>query len=183
VATIALRILNISDIGRWLNLTAIISIVGRSNSGKTTFLKELIPEMKQRGYKIATIKHNPHDFEIDKPGKDSWEHRQAGAERVIVSSKHKLAMVRELNQEVDLDDIINNYIDDEVDLIITEGYKSSNKPKVEVFRAMKVSKPLFSLENDDILAIVENKENDEEKFATKEVKRIADLIEEQVVNN
>lgn len=160
----------------------IVSIVGSSGSGKTTFLQQLIPEMKDRGYKVAIIKHTYHDFEIDKPSEDSWKHRQAGAETVILSSQNRLAMIKELEQEENLDEIVSNYLNDnEIDLIITEGYKSGNKRKIEIYR--QGSEPLFAMDETDVLAIIENQENEEAKFAVSQINKVADLIEDKIVNN
>ncbi|NLW07600.1 MAG: molybdopterin-guanine dinucleotide biosynthesis protein B [Clostridia bacterium] len=114
-------------------MSPIVSVVGRSNSGKTTLVVKLLRELKQRGYRVATIKHSDHDFEIDRPGKDTWGHYEAGADIVVISTPAKMAMIERLDAEIPLDRIaarLNN-----VDLIITEGYKHGNKPKIEVHRA------------------------------------------------
>ncbi|MCK8825595.1 molybdopterin-guanine dinucleotide biosynthesis protein B [Fuchsiella alkaliacetigena] len=155
----------------------VVSIVGNSNSGKTTFIEQLIPELKSRGYRIATIKHDAHKFQIDTPGKDSWRHRQAGAETVVLSSRNKLAMIRELEREVDLDKILSNYINSEVDLVITEGYKTGDKAKIEIFRPAEYEQPLFSETDEQILTIVRN----EEEFSAQQLDEVADLIEEQII--
>ena len=110
----------------------VISVVGWSNTGKTTLICKLIPELKKRGYKTATIKHHGKSFEIDRPGKDTWLHRQAGAVISAISSPERFALVRELEEERPLEEIIKDIRG--VDLIITEGYKFGDKPKLEVFR-------------------------------------------------
>lgn len=121
----------------------VVSVVGSSNAGKTTLVVKLLAELKLRGYKVATVKHDVHGFDIDVPGKDTWRHAQAGADTVILSSPLKIATIRNVEQEVSLDDIIAGVSG--VDLILTEGYKRANKPKIEVFRAETcrelVSKP------------------------------------------
>ncbi|MCU0489929.1 MAG: molybdopterin-guanine dinucleotide biosynthesis protein B, partial [Anaerolineales bacterium] len=72
----------------------ILSIIGKSNSGKTTLLEKLIPELRQRGYRVATIKHHAHaGFEIDQPGKDTWRHAQAGSQVVVITAPDKLALI------------------------------------------------------------------------------------------
>ena len=83
----------------------IVSIVGKSDAGKTTLLEKLIPELKRRGYRVATIKHDAHQFEIDHPGKDSYRHFHAGADWTIIGSPAKLALVRRLERELSLDEI------------------------------------------------------------------------------
>lgn len=113
----------------------IISIVGKSDSGKTTLIEKLLVEFKSRGLKIATIKHDIHGFQMDKVGKDTWRHRKAGADSVIISSPQKLALIMELRQEKTLDELARMLTKEGIDLILTEGYKSKNKPKLEVYRS------------------------------------------------
>lgn len=108
----------------------IVSIVGKSGSGKTTLLEKLIAELKLRGYRVATVKHILHDVEIDTPGKDSWRHAQAGSDQVVISSPHKLALIKRLEEEMTLEEIAELLAD--VDVILTEGYKRGDKPKIEV---------------------------------------------------
>lgn len=110
----------------------IVSLVGKSGVGKTTVLERLIPEMKRRGYRVGTIKHDTHGFEVDKPGKDSWRHAQAGSDAVAISGPYKMALIRTLDAEMSVEDIAQLMGD--VDLVITEGYKRGDKPKIEVTR-------------------------------------------------
>lgn len=110
----------------------IVSMVGKSGVGKTTVLERLIHEIKRRGYRVGTIKHDTHGFEVDKPGKDSWRHAQAGSDAVVISGPRKMALIRTLDAEMSLDDIVQLMGD--VDLVITEGYKRGDKPKIEVTR-------------------------------------------------
>ena len=115
-------------------MSKVINIVGSSsNVGKTYLLEGLIKELKFRGYSIATIKHDVHGFDIDKKGKDTYKHREAGSETVIISSKNRLAMIKELKEETELNDIIKMVLDK--DIILIEGYKKSNLRKIEVFRS------------------------------------------------
>jgi molybdopterin-guanine dinucleotide biosynthesis protein B len=106
--------------------------VGKSGVGKTTALELVIREIKMRGYRVGTVKHDTHGFEIDKPGKDSWRHARAGSDAVVVSGPHKMALIRSVDEEMHLDKIIPLMGD--VDLVITEGYKRGDKPKIEVTR-------------------------------------------------
>jgi len=121
----------------------VISIVGFSDSGKTTLLEKILREGKKRGWRMATIKHDGHSFEIDRPGKDTWRHAQAGADVVVISSPQKVAILENVKTEKTLDDLIARM--PEVDIVFTEGYKRENKPKIEVFRSTVhqelVSKP------------------------------------------
>lgn len=109
----------------------IVSIVGKSDSGKTTLIEKLIPEMLQRGYKVGVIKHDAHSFDIDHPGKDSWRHKQAGAAITVISSAEKIGVVRDVDRELTLDEIASAYLTN-VDIVLTEGFKREAKPKIEV---------------------------------------------------
>ena len=113
--------------------TPIVSIVGHGNVGKTTFLVKLIRELKDRGYRVGTIKHHLHHFEVDQPGKDTWLHAQAGSDVVVISSPHKMAMIRRLDGELSLSQVLAAM--PPLDIVITEGYKRGSAPKIEVFRA------------------------------------------------
>lgn len=112
----------------------IVSVVGRSNVGKTTLLEKLIAELKRRGYRVATIKHDVHGFDIDRPGKDTWRHAQAGSDLVVIAAPDRFAMIGRTARELCLDEIVAR-LPAEVDIVLTEGYKRGNKPKIEVSRA------------------------------------------------
>lgn len=114
-------------------MAKIINVVaGCSNTGKTVLIEGLIKELKKRGKSVATIKHDVHGFDIDKEGKDTWRHRKAGAEAVIISSKKRMALIREVEEEIPLEELIDEVKD--FDFIIIEGYKKSPYKKLEVFR-------------------------------------------------
>lgn len=120
----------------------VISVVGRGNVGKTTFLEKLIRELKHRGYRLAVIKHYEREFEIDQPGKDSWRLAQAGSDVTVIAAPQKLALVRRLQSELLLDDVIATL--PPVDIVLTEGYKQANKPKIEVVRQAVTRELLFA---------------------------------------
>lgn len=128
----------------------VMSVVGKSNSGKTTLIEKLLAELKSRGYRAATVKHDVHGFDIDRPGKDTWRHAHAGAETVIISSPEKLAMIKKVDHELDLEQVLN-YITG-VDLIITEGYKRAARPKIEVFQSSR-GNGLLSSPGDGLFAV------------------------------
>lgn len=114
-------------------MAKIVNVVAScSNTGKTVLIEGLIKEIKNRGYTVATIKHDVHGFDIDKEGKDTWRHRKAGAEAVIISSKERMALIREVQEEVPLEELIKQVED--FDFIIIEGYKKSKYRKLEVYR-------------------------------------------------
>jgi molybdopterin-guanine dinucleotide biosynthesis protein B len=130
----------------------IISIVGKSDSGKTTLIEKLVPELTRRGYRIATVKHDVHGFEVDREGKDSWRHKQAGAHTVVISSPKKVALIRDVEKDLTLEEIRERLIQD-VDLILSEGYKKDVQPKIEIFRKEK-HKELLCTKKDNLIAIV-----------------------------
>jgi molybdopterin-guanine dinucleotide biosynthesis protein B len=129
------------------------SFVGRSNTGKTTVIERLIPILVRKGIKVAVIKHHHNDFEIDKPGKDTYRYKQAGAAMSILASPGKIAVVEDTENELTLEDIIARYIHD-VDLIIIEGFKREKVPKIEVFQPKEgVDTPVCE-GNEHLIAII-----------------------------
>ena len=113
----------------------VVSIVAKSGTGKTTLLEKLIAEMKRRGYRVAAIKHDAHSFDIDREGKDSWRLTQAGADTMLITSPAKVAMIKQnpIDHEPSLDETVATFCDD-VDIVLTEGFKKSKMPKIEVHR-------------------------------------------------
>ena len=111
-----------------------VSFVAKSGTGKTTLMEKVIAELKGRGYRIGVIKHDAHRFEIDYPGKDSYRLTAAGADTMLVSSPEKLALIRQHAEPPPVEELIATYFSD-VDLILTEGFKKSGLPKIEVHRA------------------------------------------------
>jgi molybdopterin-guanine dinucleotide biosynthesis protein B len=119
----------------------VIAFIGKPDSGKTTLLEKLIPELRRRGYRIGTIKHHVHTFEMDKPGKDTWRHKQAGAATVALSSPTGLGIIRDVDEDMTIEELVGRYFGD-IDLVITEGYKRLGLPKIEVFRRALHADPL-----------------------------------------
>lgn len=132
----------------------ILCFVGRSNSGKTTLIERLIPELIQAGYRVATIKHAGHGFDLDTEGKDSWRHKRAGASSVIVVSKGSLAMFADVDDDIKVEELRDRFVDRQIDLIIAEGWKSEGYPKVVVLRDQIGEVPVSP---DGLLAVVSNK--------------------------
>ena len=160
-------------------MSKVVNIVGSSsNVGKTYLLEGLIKELKVRGYSIATIKHDVHGFDIDKKGKDTYKHREAGSETVIISSKNRLAMIKELKEETELYDIIKMVLDK--DIILVEGYKKSNLRKIEVFRSGVSEKIITPKEKIIAVASDINIDIDDIIIVDREdYKKLADLIEKE----
>lgn len=113
----------------------VVSIVAKSGTGKTTLLEKLIPELKSRGYRVGAIKHDAHHFEIDHAGKDSWRLTRAGADTMLISSAEKVAMVKKNPvDEPSVDELVSAYCTD-VDIVLTEGFRRTRLPKIEVHRS------------------------------------------------
>jgi len=155
----------------------VICIVGRSQSGKTTLIEKLIPVLKNKGYRIGTIKHSHHIFDFDKSGKDSWRHKDAGADAVIVASPGKIAMVK--NDHLGSLESLLDYFSD-LDLVITEGYKGAHQPKIEVVRAARNDDALLRQDN-HLVAVVTDADLEIKLpvFGLEDIDNLADFIEEQ----
>jgi molybdopterin-guanine dinucleotide biosynthesis protein MobB len=113
--------------------TKAVSFVAKSNTGKTTLLEKVIAELKGRGLRVGVIKHDAHRFDIDHPGKDSYRLAAAGADTMLISSPEKLAIIKKHQQAPPIEELIATYFQD-VDIVLTEGFKQSGMPKVEVHR-------------------------------------------------
>jgi len=157
----------------------IISIVGKSKSGKTTLIENLVPELKRRGYRVGTIKHDVHGFQLDREGKDTWRHAQAGVDTVVISSPQKAACIKKVDEELTIDELVCQFLSD-VDIVLTEGYKRQDKPKIEVFRPETGGEPLC-VDDDALLAIVSDAKTqiDSPHFHPHDVCKLADFIIEQ----
>lgn len=160
--------------------TPALSVVGKSNTGKTTLLEKLIPELKRRGYRVAVIKHDVHGFDIDVPGKDSWRLSQAGADQVLIASPDKLAQVRRLPAELPLQEIVAQI--DGVDIILTEGYKQGSLPKIEVSRRARSRSLLCGEEELVAVATDQPFDLDVPQFHLDDVAGLADLIVRQFLD-
>ncbi len=131
----------------------VLGFAGYSGSGKTTLLEKVIPVLTEHGLKISVIKHAHHDFDIDRPGKDSFRHREAGAHEVLIASGHRWALMHELRQESEpsLEDLCARL--SPCDLVLVEGYKFSAIPKLEVHRST-TGHPLLYERDPAIVAVV-----------------------------
>ncbi len=128
----------------------IVSIAGRARVGKTTFLVKLIAELKRRGYRVGVIKHSVHEFALDKSGTDTWKHTRAGADAVAFVSPHHVSLIRQVDQEIDLQEAAAML--GAMDLILTEGYKRAHTPKIEVSRRELGTEPVCR--SHEIIALV-----------------------------
>ncbi len=154
----------------------IISIVGPSDSGKTTLITKIIPLLKEMGLKVAVVKHHAHgDFEIDKEGKDSWKIYKSGAD-VVISSSTKMAFIKRVNED-SLDYIYERYLKGDYDLVLTEGYSKAKKDRIVV---VKNPEDLEFFRHGKILAVVCDKEfeSDLKVFKSNQFGEIAKFIYE-----
>jgi len=153
----------------------LLIFAGRSDSGKTTFLEKLIPELKKRGLRVGTIKHHLGDYNIDNPGKDSWRHKKAGAEKTVISSTTQIGIVMDVDHDYRPYELLPFF--SEMDIVLVEGYKEESLPKVEVFRPDVHETPLY-LEDHNLIALITDSDLkvDVPKFAMDDVQGLADCL-------
>jgi molybdopterin-guanine dinucleotide biosynthesis protein B len=156
----------------------IVSIVGKGGVGKTTVVEKLVAELKKRGYRVATIKHSPSDFEIDREGKDTWRHAQAGSDTVAISSPQKIAIIRNVDHDHTLAELYR-YIGPDFDIIIAEGFKHDKVAKIEVHRK-KLGRGLVCTK-DELLAVAtdEKLKLDVPQYGLEDAGGLVDLIEKR----
>ncbi len=137
----------------------VLGMVGWSGSGKTTLITKLIPLLAKRGLRIATLKHAHHSFDVDQPGKDSYEHRKAGACEVIVSSARRWVQMHEISGERETEATLSDLLTrlSPCDLVLVEGFKTEQHPKMEVFRSAVGKTPLHP-QDPRIVAIASDRE-------------------------
>ncbi|MBU0674266.1 MAG: molybdopterin-guanine dinucleotide biosynthesis protein B [Proteobacteria bacterium] len=154
----------------------IIALIGRPDSGKTTLLEKLIPELSGRGLRIGTVKHHVHGFEMDREGKDTWRHKRAGARVVALSSPSGLGVIRDVDHDHGIGELIDRYYHD-VDLVIAEGYKRTALPKIEIFRSTAHQEPLSHRDNTWVAMVSDRVgEWDLPTFKLNDITGLADFI-------
>ena len=156
----------------------IIGIVGWSGSGKTTLLKQLLPELIKRDFRVSTMKHAHHNFEIDKPGKDSHIHREAGAHEVLITSSQRWTIMHENRNvgEPSIDYLLTRL--EMVDIVLIEGFKEHSHAKIEVHRS-NLGKPLLAEADPSIVAVAADSSiilNKANLLDLNNIKEIADFI-------
>jgi molybdopterin-guanine dinucleotide biosynthesis protein B len=167
----------VSRKGRF-HLVPVVFIVGNSNTGKTLLIERLVGVLKESNYRIAVIKHAPHGYEPDVQGKDTWRYCRAGVDEVVVVGPESLTHHSFYRQEPALPDIIKR-IENDVDLVIVEGFKKQAGPKIEVLRKGYTTQRLNP--GSDLIAVVsdcpsEEKEEKVPSFTPDEVERLADFL-------
>ena len=153
----------------------IVSIVGKSKSGKTTLVEKLIKELILRGYRVATVKHVPQDLTFDAPEKDSWRHVQAGSEATIISSPDTTVLIKPTAKQFNFNELAR-LLGEEYDIIITEGFKEGDAPKIEVHRKV-IGPPLVKIKKLAAIVTDEPLETTVRQFSFEDIKGLADLIE------
>ena len=157
----------------------LIGLAGWSGSGKTTLVTALVPLLIARGRTVSTVKHAHHSFDLDKPGKDSHLHREAGAHQVLIASAQRWALMQELRgaSEPSLSELVTHL--EPVDLVLVEGFKREIHPKIEIHRA-EVGKPLLYPEDSHIEAIASAPRLSDAPVPSvdlNDISAIADLVE------
>ena len=133
----------------------ILGFSAYSGTGKTTLLRQVIPALKQRGLRVSVVKHAHHDFDLDFPGKDSYELRKSGADQTVICTMTRMAMITEFRQpseEPELQEIIDSLDSDRADIVLVEGYKDIRFPKIELHRAA-LRKPYLYQRDDSVIAL------------------------------
>lgn len=159
-------------------MVPVICVVGSSNAGKTTLIERIVSELVKRGYKVGSIKHASHGFEIDHKGKDSWRHSQAGSSSVLIFSSSKLALVKKLSVEPTLNELVQEYFAD-VDIVLAEGFKEDKQLKIEVFRS-DMSNTLISPLNEILFVVSDAPLNlTVPQYDIEDIPTITDVIEKE----
>lgn len=137
----------------------LLGFAAYSGTGKTTLLVKLIPELKRRGLSVAVIKHAHHNFDVDKPGKDSYELRKAGAAPMLISSSRRTVIMidNEFETEPELQNLLSHIPADSIDMVLVEGFKQWPFEKIELHRAT-TGKPLMYSNDNNIIAIAHDRE-------------------------
>lgn len=161
-----------------LKIVPIICVVGKREAGKTSAIERLVVELKGRGYRVATIKHDVHGFDLDQAGKDSWRHAQAGSDAVTISSPQKLALIKKVDHDPTLAEL-SRFIGPDFDIILAEGFKQDKAAKIEVHRKELGTDLLCARE--ELLAIVttEQLELDVPQYSLEDAPGLVDLIEKR----
>jgi len=158
-----------------MRMPPIVAIIGKSKSGKTTLIEELVPELKSRGYRVATVKHAAHSLSFDQPGKDSWRHLQAGSDAVAISSPDKVVVIRPTTGDPTLHQIAH-LLGEDCDIILAEGFKQSDAPKIEVHRK-EVGPPLSAVAKLTAIVTDEPLKTKKPQFSPDDIKGLVDFLE------
>ncbi len=151
----------------------IISIAGKKNTGKTTLINDLIPELKENGHKVGTLKYNIRKFDIDHEGKDTYKYFHSGADSIALTSQDKLAVVKKLPRPLKLNEIIETHLND-VGIVLVEGYRENDYPRIRIIDSQE-SKTVKEVSNNELLLVKENLKT--KRFSIKDINKALDFIE------
>jgi len=162
-------------------MVPIVCVVGKTGAGKTHVIEMLVAELKNRGYRVATIKHSAHGFDLDQPAKDSWRHAQAGSDAVVISSPQKFALIRKVDHDSSLAEL-SRFIGSDFDIILAEGFKQDKAPKIEVQRQELGRDLLCAQEELLALATDESMDLNIPQYSPDDAPGLVDLIEKRYLN-
>jgi len=156
----------------------VLGFAAFSGTGKTTLLKKLIPEMKSKGLRIGLIKQSHHDFEIDQPGKDSYELRKAGATQTLLTSPYRWALIHEHDDitEIPLVELLSKLDTKNLDIVFVEGFKQTRFPKIELNRK-GINKPLLYPDDDSIIALVTDSQHNNHPIPVLDINHINGILD------
>jgi molybdopterin-guanine dinucleotide biosynthesis protein B len=160
----------------------VLALIGKPNCGKTTLIEKLIPALVEKGVRVGTIKHHHGDIRMDTPGKDTWRHKQAGAQVVLLASPVGIGLIQDTAGDTPVEDLVSRYFQ-EVDLVIAEGYKWSTLPKIEVFRSTVYDEPMQE-PGKSLIAMVSDVEirQDLPWFKYDDIGSLVEFILEKIIN-
>jgi molybdopterin-guanine dinucleotide biosynthesis adapter protein len=157
----------------------IISVVGKQNAGKTTLIKELIPRLKKRGYRVGTLKYSIREFEIDHEGKDTYKYFCSGADTVAISSQDKVAVIKRVENSPQISEIVERYFND-VSVMLVEGYRSEEYPVIKIIYPQRME--IVGKNSDNELLLV--RENTETKrFSEEDMNKALGFVEGIISHN
>ena len=160
----------------------VLAFIGKPNCGKTTLIEKLIPALADKGVRVGTIKHHHGEIQMDTPGKDTWRHKQAGAQVVLLSSPVGIGLIQDTAEDTPVEDLVNRHFQN-VDLVVVEGYKWSTLPKIEVFRSAVYDEPMQE-PGETLIAMVSDVEirQDLPWFKYDEIGSVVEFILDKIVN-
>jgi molybdopterin-guanine dinucleotide biosynthesis protein B len=160
----------------------VLAFIGKPDCGKTTLIEKLIPALAKKGLRIGTIKHHHGDIQMDTPGKDTWRHKQAGAQAVLLASATGIGFIRDTSGDTPVEELVSRYFQ-HVDLVIAEGYKWSTLPKIEVFRSSVCDAPMQE-PGETLIAMVSDVQPRQEVpwFKPEDIDGLVAFIQEKILN-
>jgi molybdopterin-guanine dinucleotide biosynthesis protein B len=160
-------------------MAAVVSFIGKSNSGKTTLLEKVISELNSRKYRIATIKHTAEEATLDTPGKDTWRHLRAGSKATAIGSDNRIVLIKPVKRKSTVEEMAR-LLGEDYDIILTEGFKQGPYPKIEVHRK-EIGSPLTDIKNLIAIATNELLDTNIRQFSIDDPTSIADFIEQEFI--